>query len=207
MTVIMERPSATDERDGSEPELLRVLNSLDLPPGYRAEVIEGNIVASPAPQADHQQILMRISRPLILADWDPHWDIGVAVSADGYFIPDLTVVPRDFQFGAPKGSTQSSAGIEMVAEVTSSNADKDSSAGIEMVAEVTSSNADKDRGAKRRGYAGVGVPLYLLIDRERKESVLFSEPENGDYTAEERRPLGEPIPLPEPFSFALEDIR
>lgn len=188
MTVLMERPSATDERDGSEPELLRVLNSLDLPPGYKAEVIEGNIVASPAPQADHQQILMRISRPLILADWDPHWDIGVAVSADGYFIPDLTVVPRDFQFGAPKGSTQSSAGIEMVAE-------------------VTSSNADKDRGAKRRGYAGVGVPLYLLIDRERKESVLFSEPENGDYTAEERRPLGEPIQLPEPFSFALEDIR
>lgn len=188
MTVLMERSSASDERGGAEPELLRVLESLDLPPGYKAEIIEGNIVVSPAPKAEHQQILMRIARTLILADWDPHWDIGVAISADSYFIPDLTVVPRDFRFGAPEGSSQSPAGIELVAE-------------------VTSTNADKDRGAKRRGYAAVGIPFYLLIDRERKETVLFSEPEDGDYTAEDRRPMGEAIPLPEPFSFALEDIR
>ncbi|HWG25449.1 Uma2 family endonuclease [Actinospica sp.] len=97
------------------------------------------------------------------------------------------MVPREFEFGAPEGSAQSTAGIEMVVE-------------------VTSSNPDNDRGAKRRAYAGVGIPLYLLADRQRKETVLFSEPGHGDY-AVTARPLGEPVPLPEPFSFALDDIR
>jgi hypothetical protein len=92
MTVLMDRPSATDEHDGPEPELLQLLDSLELPPGYKAEIIEGDIVVSPAPKAAHQQILMRISRPLVLADWDAHWDIGIAISADSYFIPDLTEV-------------------------------------------------------------------------------------------------------------------
>jgi Uma2 family endonuclease len=184
MQDVMERPSKTDM--SPEPEAL--LDSLDLPPGQKAELIEGDIVVSPAPTAVHQQLLMRISRPMVIADWDPHWDVGVAISPDRYFIPDLTVVPCGFEFSNPEGSWQSPLGIEMVVE-------------------VTSSNPDKDRNAKRRGYAAVGIPLYLLIDRDRKETVLFSEPRDGEYAVTARRPFGEPIPLPEPFSFALEDIR
>ena len=183
MTVVMERPRTNDE----EPEPEELLDSLELPPGHRAEFIEGDIVVSPTPQFEHQDILMKIIRPMVLADWDPHGEIGVAVSADSRFIPDLTVVPRDFRFSAQR-SWQSPVGIELVVE-------------------VTSSNADKDRGAKRRGYAYAEIPLYLLIDRERKETVLFSEPGNGDYAVADRRPITDPIPLPAPFSFALEDIR
>ena len=75
-----------------------------------------------------------------------------------------------------------------------------------MVVEVTSSNASTDRDEKRRGYAAAKIPLYLLIDRQRKESVLFSEPMRGDYTTADRRPIDEPVPLPEPFSFTLEGL-
>jgi Uma2 family endonuclease len=110
----------TDE----DPEPEEPLNSLEVPPGHKAEFIEGDINVSPAPQFEHQHILMKIIRPMALADWDPHGEIGVAASANNRFIPDLTVVPRGFAFNAQR-SWQSPVGIELVVEVTSSNADKD----------------------------------------------------------------------------------
>ena len=62
-----------------------------------------------------------------------------------------------------------------------------------MVVEVTSSAPADDREAKRRAYAAVGIPLYLLVDRGRRETVLFSQPdvEAKDYRADIRVPFGQ----------------
>jgi len=70
--------------------------------------------------------------------------------------------------------------------------------------EVTSSRPELDRETKRRAYAAAGIPLYLLADRKLKTGTLFSDPKGGDYTRTEGASFGEELPLPAPFSFALD---
>ena len=78
--------------------------------------------------------------------------------------------------------------------------------GVALVVEITSSNPTVDRDAKRRGYAAAKVPLYLLVDREEKQTVLFSAPARGDYRTVSSRPITEQVDLPAPFGFAVEDF-
>ena len=59
-----------------------------------------------------------------------------------------------------------------------------------------------------RALVAAGIPLYLLIDRNRSETVLFSRPdvEARDYRADIRVPFGSDLELPAPFSFTLTDF-
>jgi len=182
MTVLMEEPRALDEFG----ELGELLDSLDLPPGYKAELIEGEIVVMPPPGFNHEAFLAMIHYQLSLRKWLAVGNLGV-ITPLGKFIPDLSVATFEYFRRDSDESWQGSDGIAMVVE-------------------VTSSNPEKDRDAKRRGYALANIPVYLLVDRQRKETVLFSEPERGDYVVVARRPITEPVPLPAPFSFTLTDI-
>lgn len=60
----------------------------------------------------------------------------------------------------------------------------------------------------RRAYGAAGIPLYLLIDRNHREHILFSQPdvEAQDYRADIRVPFGSDLELPAPFSFTLTDF-
>jgi Uma2 family endonuclease len=180
----MDRPSATDEHGPVEPEEL--LDSLELPPGYKAELVEGKIVVTPPPNNEHESFFAEVTYNFNVAGWRVSGNTGL-ITPLGRFIPDLTVVRREFFKRAPLEHWLDPEGVALVAE-------------------ITSSHPSIDRDAKRRGYAAAKIPIYLLIDREAKESVLFSEPEHGDYAVTARRPIDEPIPLPEPFSFTLEDF-
>jgi Uma2 family endonuclease len=185
MQGVLELPRTTDEYEPTEPEAL--LDSLDLPPGSKAEIIEGEVVVTPAPSFEHESYFARLSYQLNVSGWSVSGNLGVLTPL-GHFIPDLTVVALDYW------DRDAAEGWQLPD-------------GIAMVIEVTATNPSNDRDSKRRGYAGAKIPLNLLIDRQRKESVLFSQPEKGDYTTRARRALGEPIPLPQPFSLTLEDIR
>ena len=70
-----------------------------------------------------------------------------------------------------------------------------------MVVEVTSTKPDRDREAKRHCYARGGIPLYLLVDREKSDVTLFSDPEGADYRQHGTVPFGKQLDLPAPFSF------
>lgn len=70
--------------------------------------------------------------------------------------------------------------------------------------EVTSPRPRADRETKRRSYAGVGIPLYLLVDRDASSVTLFFEPAGGDYRQLCTLPVGKPLTLPEPFGFDME---
>ena len=76
--------------------------------------------------------------------------------------------------------------------------------GIELVLEVTSSRPDLDRHAKRRAYAGAGIPLYLLVDRQHRRVTLFSHPAHDDYSRTSAAAFGDRLDLPKPFDFALD---
>lgn len=60
---------------------------------------------------------------------------------------------------------------------------------------------------KWNGYARVGIPCYLLVDRDPKEArtTLFSRPSttSGDDWEAVARAFGDSIKLPEPFGLEI----
>ncbi|GAA3856993.1 hypothetical protein FH715_07900 [Streptomyces sedi] len=72
-----------------------------------------------------------------------------------------------------------------------------------MVAEITGSRPERDRVDKLLAYARGAIPLYLLIDRDRRAATLFSEPSPQGYAQHHQVTLGKPLPLPAPFAFDL----
>ncbi|MEZ0107242.1 Uma2 family endonuclease [Catenulispora sp. EB89] len=160
-----------------------------LGPKYRAELIDGRIVVNPAPVGDHESVLAKLNTQLVRDSAIPVWISGHRGLSTpfGNFIPDLAVAEPGAFEGEPSWGTPS---------------------GWLMAVEVTSSAPADDREAKRRAYAAVGIPLYLLVDRGRGETVLFSHPdvEAKDYRADIRVPFGDALELPAPFSFTLTDF-
>jgi len=172
-------------------EVRQAFHVLDerLPPEYRAELIAGVIIVNPPPDGDHEQIFAKLTSRLTRLS-----AVDVEISGHrglqtpfGNFIPDLTVSEPDVFGDKPPWGTP---------------------LGILMLVEITSTQNRSDREDKRRAYAAAGIPLYLLVDRQNCESVLFSAPdvEAEDYVADIRVPFGSPLPLPEPFSFTLTDF-
>lgn len=166
-------------------DLLETFLNLDTPPGYRAELIDREIIVVPPPSGYHESIIARITRAI-----NRHAKVDVEVMANrglitprGRFIPDLTVVP----FGVFEEQTS-------WAECTE----------VELVGEVTSTDPHHDRDIKRLGYAEAGIPLYLLVDRDHRETTLFSQPEGGDYRDVHTIAFGQKVALPEPFVLDLD---
>lgn len=173
--------------------LLEGFLALETPTGFRAELIEGEIVVTPPTDGDHEDyldvinaqvraesaVLMQISGGKGLRLPGPEFQ------PEDHVIPDATVAPRALRLfrGAPPWM---------------------SGDGVAMVVEVTSTKPHNDRVGKRRAYARAGIPLYLLVDREKSTVTLFSEPKDGDYPAHQTVPFGKSLPLPAPFSFDLD---
>jgi Uma2 family endonuclease len=141
----------------------------------------------------HHFIASNVQRRLYEAipdDWGIYQRLGAAVpSRPGLYVPDLMVVPRetlregDDEYFIPASSA------ELVVEITSK------------------ATADHDRFEKAAGYAGAGIPLYLLIDLlapDGPASTLYGEPAGGVYRLLQAGRFGMPIWLPEPFGLALD---
>lgn len=160
-----------------------------LGPEYRAELIAGEIVVNPPPHGTHEQIFAKLNNQLVKKS-----AIEVEVSGHrgietplGDYIPDMTITEPDTFDGQPPWGTPE---------------------GILMLVEITSSMRASDRVEKRHAYAAAGIPLFLLVDRQNRETVLFSIPdvEAKDYRADVRVPFGDALEPPVPFSFALTDF-
>ncbi|MER8047136.1 Uma2 family endonuclease [Streptomyces sp. NPDC094032] len=173
--------------------LLEGFLALKTPEGFRAELIEGEIVVTPPPDRDHEKYISRIARQVIkrsLVDMDLSGNKGLRLTgAVGHtgdcVIPDITFAPVDRDLFADADAWMPSDGVAMVLE-------------------VTSTRANKDREAKRRSYARAAIPFYLLVDRDDSTITLFSDPDHGDYREQHRVPFGKPLALPAPFGFDLE---
>ncbi|WP_018657904.1 Uma2 family endonuclease [Actinomadura flavalba] len=189
MTVMAHgQPHTHEEQD----VLLDGFLALDTPEGFRAELIDGEIVVSPPPLGDHEDYLSTIFRQIYRhssAEMDGSGNKGLSLrGADGKpyrVIPDGVFAPRQLRLFLGAEAWMPSRGVELVVE-------------------VTSSHAQHDRDKKRRAYAAGAIPLYLLVDRDERFTVLFSSPEGGDYTRIAREPFGKQMDLPDPFGFALD---
>ncbi|MER5637146.1 Uma2 family endonuclease [Kitasatospora sp. NPDC002227] len=169
----------------TEDELLRAFLELETPLGFKAELIEGEIVVTPPPDGNHEDVIASFAWAIAREATEKLYLSGGKglITPGGRFIPDGTVAPVG-HFRAQESWADPS--------------------GVALVLEVTSTNPAKDREAKRRGYAAAEIPCYLLIDRTKGEAVLFSAPEKGDYTVSTRVAFGKPLDLPAPFSFTLD---
>ena len=175
--------------------------------GTRVEIIGGEIVVSPGPDMAHNLIVQDISYAFAAArvrDQSFAWrcvatqDLNLSEVHDGY-IPDLCILDKE---------TAAAGRRAQLKKVLPEH--------LELALEVTSpTNAPDDRrpGPRRatpskwNGYARVGIPYYLLVDRDPKEArtTLFSRPSttSGDYLDAASWAFGESIKLPEPFGLEI----
>ncbi|TDC55924.1 Uma2 family endonuclease [Actinomadura sp. KC345] len=175
--------------------LLEGFLALETPEGFRAELIDGEIVVTPPPLGDHEDWIAEISLQIVRdSPRRFHWagQKGLIIPGDGEgrenrVIPDMIIAPAELRFfrGTP--------------EWLRPDPDR-----VAMVVEVTSSRPGPDRGSKRYGYARAGIPLYLLVDRGEETVTLFSGPDETAYRHTDQVPFGKALPLPEPFEIELD---
>ncbi|MFF5039501.1 Uma2 family endonuclease [Streptomyces nigra] len=173
--------------------LLEGFLALNPPQGFRAELVEGEIVVTPPPDGDHEKYISRIVRQVIKhsrTDMDFSENKGLRLRS-GDACPENHVIP-DVIFAPLASDLFGGAGPWMPLD------------GVAMAVEVTAGNLRKDRELKRRCYARGGVALYLLLDRDTAQTTLFGSPGKDDYREHHTRPLGRPVTLPAPFAFELE---
>ncbi|MFF8843873.1 Uma2 family endonuclease [Streptomyces sp. NPDC015127] len=173
--------------------LLEGFLALDTPEGFRAELIEGEIVVTPPPDGDHEDYIglivgqvYRRSRTDMQFSGNKGLTLKEAPGAPrDHVIPDGTFAPEVLRLYRGADSWMPCDGVAMVLE-------------------VTSRRPNVDREVKRRCYARGGIPLYLLVDRDTSTVTLFSDPEDGEYIRRDLAAFGKPLLLPEPFGFELE---
>ncbi|RZU25185.1 Uma2 family endonuclease [Streptomyces sp. BK239] len=187
MTAMAHEPLTQEE------VLLEGFLALDTPEGFRAELVEGEIVVTPPPDGDHEDYIGLIVSQVIkrsTIDMQFSGNKGLKLGkADGcpqdHVIPDGTFAPQALRLYRGADPWMPSQGVAMVLE-------------------VTSTRPRADREVKRRCYARAGIPLFLLVDRETSEVTLLSDPKQDDYRQRCTLPFGKPLALPEPFAFDLD---
>lgn len=173
--------------------LLEGFLALDTPEGFRAELIEGEIVVTPLPDGDHEDYIGLVVNQVIRrsrTEMQFSGNKGLKLKSGGA-CPKNHAIP-DGTFALMERRLFRGAEPWMPCD------------GVALVVEVTYTKPQAGRQAKRRCYARGGIPLYLLIDREGSSVTLFGDPEGADYRQHCTFPFGKAVALPEPFGFELE---
>ncbi|MGP3686699.1 Uma2 family endonuclease [Streptomyces sp. IBSNAI002] len=169
--------------------LWQAWKAMELPEGYRAEIVEGFIEVSPTGRYSHGRIANRLRRALDKfldgGQFAAHQDMNV-IHKRKVWIPDVFITLED----AEEHVTEDGLGIDASA--------------VELIAEVVSpgkETLERDRERKRRAYARAGIPVYVIIDDfdgHGTVSVLTGPvPGEARYASEVRMPYGTEVIVPE----------
>lgn len=188
---MLEHPTAMEVPDESArfQALCRALLTMDVPAGYRAEIIGGNIVMSPWSQKFYMPIMRSIRSQL-----EPHAPAGHMAESSPFLFsfpgmeraygPDVYVVAESAFHG--RGRFVEGEALSLAAELTSA------------------STRDADWLDKTPVYGKAGVPVYLLLDMQEETATAFWQPSPQGYVSRLTVPFGEPLRIPAPFGCDLD---
>jgi Uma2 family endonuclease len=176
-----------DEALDPEEVVLEAAANLEVPEGYRVQVIDGRIIVTPPADGEHGAALTRLTVALWAAGplengLDVIQGLGIYLrpGKKGIAIPDLAVVDGDYRdHRLPYGCYAPSI--------------------FRLVAEVTSSNWQDDTESKVKAYATVGVPVYVIADRKHGKVLVLSRPHEGAYRSTVEYVPGEKVQIPGPL--------
>ncbi|MER6960864.1 Uma2 family endonuclease [Streptomyces sp. NPDC000618] len=162
--------------------------AMELPEGYRAEIIEGAIEVSPTGRLSHARIVNRLrdalARYLEKGEYAAYQDTNV-IFRRKVWIPDVLVAPEDLDpYADEDGLGVDAAAVRLVVEVASPG----------------KRNQDRDHVRKRREYARAGIPVYILVDDydDQGAVTLFAgpQPDKADWEDVHRVPYGTDVTVP-----------
>ncbi|MBM7089871.1 Uma2 family endonuclease [Streptomyces sp. NPDC012461] len=189
MTVMAERPTTRGSESDSFKGLLRALDELDVPDGYKAEIIRGNIVVSPWSKGYYLDVMELVCDQLrghLPAEHRISYGpfLFVFPGVERAYGPDIHVAHR----GASRSASNHLDGeaLSFVAELTST------------------STRDDDLTDKVVAYGRAGVPVYLLLDMQEEQATVFSMPSAKGYESRDTKPFGEKLGIPAPFGCVLD---
>jgi Uma2 family endonuclease len=176
MTIVM---SDQEQQDELVELVQSIHDGLELPEGYRAEIIGGQITVAASPFGRHAFILQEI-RDAVHHALPPGYrlyeNVTVAEPDGDRYIPDLALMP-DAMIRA-KGLWLFPAGACLFA------------------VEATSPKQEDRDYAKADGYARARMPVYLIVDQRKRMCVVHSDPDHGTYRDVIHVPFGDAVLLP-----------
>ncbi|MEU8989463.1 Uma2 family endonuclease [Streptomyces sp. NPDC048558] len=157
----------------------------------RFEFIDGRIGLRKVTNGNHGAITMWLIRQCMRArpelDLNPLQGLKVEAYRQGRDRPDGVLAPVDHFVG--QGDWADPHGVLMAVEFTSYDSD----------------THNRDRVEKPRAYAGAGIPVYLLIDRDNLTVLVHSDPDLEDaYRDIHVVRLGGKVTLPDPVGIDLD---
>lgn len=158
----------------------------------RLEFINGKVVVKPAPDGNHSEIIAWLQQVCMQHRPDltlyAERELKIEEYRKGRAKTDGVLAPRKHFVGTDEWAEPD--GVLMTVEVTSRDRDAN----------------QRDRIDKPYGYAGAGIPVHLLVDRDANSVVVHADPdpEKGKYDSVTSRAFGVAIDLPDPIGFTLE---
>ncbi|MFJ3787547.1 Uma2 family endonuclease [Kitasatospora sp. NPDC090091] len=160
-------------------------------PGYRVEIIGGQITVTPTPNMSHARSVKRFDRLFIEAGLDDGetevWQnisIRLPEGPFDYAVPDLAVTDADSDDRVMEHGAYDPAIFRLVLE-------------------VTSSNLSDDLKKKPFAYASAGVPIYVIVDRTNRRVMVLTDPKDGEYRLHAVHHPGQSFALPESIGAAV----
>jgi Uma2 family endonuclease len=141
------------------------LERLELPEGWRAEIIDGELYVSKAPSWDHQAVVVNLVR--LLSDWaDPregrvNMGLGVIYADDDNVIPDVVWVSQErLERGFDAAGHMVAVGPDLVVEVASPGAE----------------NLRRDRELKLALFSRRDAREYWVVDPLQHKVHIYTRP-------------------------------
>ncbi|NGN67003.1 Uma2 family endonuclease [Streptomyces sp. A7024] len=162
----------------------------ELLPGYRVEILGGELTVTPAADGRHGRVLT----DLTFAFASAHTRETKVIQAIGlwlpdgpfdYAIPDLAVVDADFPDHLIEANCYDPAVFRLVLE-------------------VTSSNYATDLRTKVAAYAIAKVPVYVIVNRKADRVHVLTDPFANEFNNHRIHARGEHITLPDSIGAEIE---
>ncbi|WP_369233720.1 Uma2 family endonuclease [Streptomyces sp. R21] len=178
-------PAPVERPHDDRPLTAEANRLMDRNPGYRVEIIGGQILVSPPPDGPHAEALTSLPVPFLAAGLHTSetrvlQGIGLWLPSgtEDYAIPDLSVVDADYRDSYVENNCYDPICFRLVVE-------------------VTSTNYQSDLRTKVSAYAEAMVPVYAVIDRKYQRLHVLTAPDKATYASHRVHAPGELVTLPD----------